>query len=350
MGQFVNWDVAAATAGLLGRTGPAVTREEAADVVAELRRLADEAAGHVAAFTGLTAAVDHPPVRVVDRRAWARANVEGLRTVVTPLITRLTRDRTPGPVAAGVGGRVTGVQTGTVLAYLSGRVLGQYEVFATDPGQLLLVAPNVLEAERRIEAHPRDFRLWVCLHEVTHRTQFTAVPWLRAHFLDEVGRFVEASADPGELWERLRQGLSGMVHAVRGGAGRGSLLDVVVTPAQQVVLDRITALMTLLEGHAEYVMDEVGPEVIPSVTSIRERFNARRAGGGPVERLLRRLLGIDTKLRQYAEGRRFVHEVVGLVGMAGLNRAFGSPAALPHLDELGEPSRWVARVAGAGVA
>lgn len=198
MGQFVDWDIAAATAGLLGRTGPAVTREEAADVVAELRRLTDEAAGHVASFTGLTAAVDHPPVQVVDRRAWARANVDGLRTVVAPLLARLTGDRTPGPVAAGIGGRVTGVQTGTVLAYLSGRVLGQYEVFATDPGQLLLVAPNVLEAERRIEAHPRDFRLRVW-------TRAVSLVWTTAGMCVRAESVTPLAIDmKGEGWSRVK--------------------------------------------------------------------------------------------------------------------------------------------------
>ncbi|GGK11741.1 hypothetical protein GCM10010124_00480 [Pilimelia terevasa] len=343
MGQLVDWDVAAGTAGALGRTGPRVSLPEARAVVAALRALTDEAAAHVAAFTGLTAAVAHPPVRVVDRPDWARANVEGLRAVIGPLVGQLTAARDPGPLATAVGARLTGVQAGTVLAYLSGRVLGQYEVFAADPGQLLLVAPNIVDVERRLGADPRDFRLWVCLHEVTHRTQFTAVPWLRAHFLSEVRAFVAASGDPAELRERLRRGVAGLADAVREG-GRGSLVDLVTTPAQQVVLDRLTALMTLLEGHAEFVMDEVGPEVIPTVGTIRQRFDARRRAGSPLAKTMRRLLGIETKLRQYAEGRVFVHEVVGRVGMAGFNRVFASPDTLPRLAEVTDPQRWVRRV------
>ncbi|GGJ97227.1 hypothetical protein GCM10010123_29010 [Pilimelia anulata] len=342
MGQFVDWDLAAGTAGAFGRTGPAIELAEARAVVADLRRLTEEAAGHVAAFTGLRAAVAHPPVRVVDRADWARANVDGLRRVIGPLIGTLADGKQPGPVATAVGARLSGVQAGTVLAYLSGRVLGQYEVFAGDPGQLLLVAPNIVDVERRLGADPRDFRLWVCLHEVTHRTQFTAVPWMRAHFLAEIAQFVEAAGDPGDLVERLRRGLAGLAGAARD--GKGSLVELVATPAQRAVLDRITALMTLLEGHAEFVMDEVGPEVIPSVATIRAGFNARRRGGNAVDRLLRRLLGVETKMRQYAEGRTFVHGVVERVGMAGFNRVFASPLALPHLDELTAPERWIARV------
>jgi coenzyme F420 biosynthesis associated uncharacterized protein len=344
MAQFVDWDLAAATAGALGKTGPRVTLEEASAVVAELRQLASEAAGHVEAYTGLSPTGVPSPVRVVDRRAWAEANIDGLRQVVAPLLSRVTAGHAPGALADAVGSRITGVQAGTVLAYLSGRVLGQYEVFSADPGQLLLVAPNIVEIERRLEAVPRDFRLWVCLHEVTHRTQFIAVPWLRAHFLAEVAAFVDAGGAADQMAERVRHALGGMVEVLRDPQSRRSVLDLVQTPAQRKVLDRITALMTLLEGHAEFVMDGVGPEVVPSVSEIRARFNVRREGGNPVERFVRRLLGIDAKLRQYAEGRTFVHEVVSRVGMAEFNKVFSSPLTLPLLSELSDAPAWIARV------
>jgi coenzyme F420 biosynthesis associated uncharacterized protein len=345
MVQFVDWDVAAATAGALGKSGPRVSYEEAADAVAELRRLTDEAATHVAAYTGL-AAPAAPPVRIVDRRDWAAANIAGLREVVNPLAERLANGKNPGAVGAAVGSRLTGVQAGTVLAYLSGRVLGQYEVFSSDPGQLLLIAPNIVEAERRLDADPRDFRLWVCLHEVTHRTQFTAVPWLRAHFLGEVQAFVDASQlDRDQMLERVRRVVSTLADATRNPDSRASVLDLVQTKAQRTVLDRLTALMTLLEGHAEFVMDGVGPEVVPSVEQIRAKFNRRREDANPIERVIRRLIGIEVKLRQYAEGRRFVHVVVERVGMAAFNKIWSSPLTLPRLSELTDPEAWIARVA-----
>jgi coenzyme F420 biosynthesis associated uncharacterized protein len=347
MAQFVDWDLAAATAGALGKSGPAVTYEEATQVVAELRALTDEAAGHVAEYTGLTAQVDHPPVRVVDRKDWAAVNISGLKEVLVPLVSRLTGDKQPGPLAEAIGSRVTGVQAGSVLAFLSGRVLGQYEVFSADPGQLMLVAPNIVEVERKIGADPRDFRLWVCLHEVTHRTQFTAVPWMRGYFLGEVQAFVDASQNGGEhILERLRRGVATLSDAVKDPDSRSSVLDIVQTPAQKAVLDRLTALMTLLEGHAEFVMDGVGPAVIPSVDAIRAKFNQRRESGNPLEKAIRRLLGIEVKMRQYAEGRKFVHGVVERVGMAGFNKIFSSPLTLPRLDELNDPDAWVTRVHG----
>jgi coenzyme F420 biosynthesis associated uncharacterized protein len=347
MAQFVDWDLAAATAGALGKSGPAVTYEEATRVVAELRALTDEAAGHVAEYTGLTAQVDHPPVRVVDRKDWAAVNITGLKEVLVPLVSRLTGDKQPSPLTEAIGSRVTGVQAGSVLAFLSGRVLGQYEVFSADPGQLMLVAPNIVEVERKIGADPRDFRLWVCLHEVTHRTQFTAVPWMRGYFLGEVQAFVDASQSGGEhILERLRRGVATLSDAVKDPDSRSSVLDIVQTPAQKAVLDRLTALMTLLEGHAEFVMDGVGPAVIPTVDAIRAKFNQRRESGNPLEKAIRRLLGIEVKMRQYAEGRKFVHGVVERVGMAGFNKVFSSPLTLPRLDELNDPDAWVTRVHG----
>jgi coenzyme F420 biosynthesis associated uncharacterized protein len=349
MAQFVDWDLAAATAGALGKSGPRVTLQEASDVVADLRQLADEAAHHVQAYTGLVPGTT-APVRVVDRRDWAETNINGLREVVAPLLNRVTAGHAPGPLADAVGSRISGVQAGTVLAYLSGRVLGQYEVFSSDPGQLLLVAPNIVEVERRLEAVPRDFRLWVCLHEVTHRTQFTAVPWLRAHFLGEVAAFVDAGGAVDQMAERVRQALGGMVEVLRDPQSRRSVLDLVQTPAQRRVLDRITALMTLLEGHAEFVMDGVGPDVVPTVAEIRSRFNVRREGGNPLERFIRRLLGIDAKLRQYAEGRTFVNEVVSRVGMTAFNKVFSSPLTLPLLSELTDPQAWIDRVGAAQLA
>ncbi|WP_027341952.1 zinc-dependent metalloprotease [Hamadaea tsunoensis] len=349
MTDFVDWDLAAATAGKLGPTGPKVTAAEAAEVVGQLRVLAAEAGRHVADFTGLQPRVEVLPPRIVDRVDWAKVNVDGMRTVIGPLARQLVARTKADPDARTpldlVGSKVTGVQAGTVLAYLSGRVLGQYEVFSADPGRLLLVAPNIAAVERKLGAEPRDFRLWVCLHEVTHQTQFTAVPWLRDHFLAEVQAFVDAAdVDTGQLLARVRRALSAVADLARDPQARSSVLDVVQSPAQKEVMNRLTALMTLVEGHAEVVMDGVGPQVIPSVEAIRQRFNARRTASNPVEGMVRRVLGIEAKMRQYAEGRRFVADVIDRVGMAGFNEIWTSPATLPTLDEISDPDAWIARV------
>ena len=343
MASPIDLRVAVATARRLMPAGPALSRQEAADAVAELRELAVEAETHVRAYTGLAAHEVPPPATVVDRPTWVAGNVEGFQHLLDPLLTKLAEKRPVNAISAATG-KVAGAQVGVVLAFLGTKVLGQYEPFV-DPPRLTLVAPNIVEAERSLQADPHDFRLWVCLHESTHRTQFTAVPWMREHMEREIGAFIAAAdLDPAQVAERLRGMASAAARAVRGGE-RASLIDVITTPDQRAALARITALMTLLEGHAEHVMDEVGPEVVPSVAQIRERFNEkRRSGGGGVDKLLRKLLQLDLKMKQYVEGRVFVDEVVRLVGQDGFNQVWTSPEHLPTTEEIADPKSWVARV------
>lgn len=333
----VDTDLAASIAARLAPAGPRLSLTEAADVVVMLRDLTDQAEQHVRDVTGLHGVVG--PATVVDRPAWAAANAEGFDVVLAPLRETLLAKQ--GRVGAAVTAKVTGVQMGTVLSWLSSKVLGQYEAFqpAGQEGRLLLVAPNIVETERRLGVDPRDFRLWVALHEVTHRTQFTAVPWLHDHVRSEVTALLEASHldDP----EALAQRLKGLASRPRG----GSLAELLQTPEQKAVMDRVTAFMSLLEGHAEHVMDGVGPSVVPTVKHIRDRFEQRRRErGNPLERALRRLLGLDLKAKQYAEGSVFVREAVGALGMAGFNRVWESPQTLPTRAEITSPLDWVARV------
>jgi len=348
---MVDWDLAVATATRLMSPGPEVTRSEADAAVESLRRQVDVAAGHVEQITALRPTGPTPPTRVVDRPGWVRVNAEAMATLLTPLVARLEerRPRPPGRIEQAIGPRATGLQAGAVLAFLSGKVLGQFEFFAEPGGQLLLVAPNVVDAERSLGVDPADFRLWVSLHEVTHRLQFTAVPWLRGHLVTEIDRLVEATdLDPDALRERLAaaaQQLARIVRGERDAAGQG-LLGLVQSPAQREVVDRLTAFMSLVEGHAEYVMNAVGPDVVASTAVIRERFARRREGTGPLDRFLRRALGLDVKLRQYADGSRFVREVVDSVGIEAFNAVWTSPETLPRRSELAAPLDWVERVHG----
>jgi coenzyme F420 biosynthesis associated uncharacterized protein len=346
---MVDWDLAVATAGRLISPGPEVTRSEADAAVRALAASVDVAAAHVERITGLRAAGPTPVTRVVDRPGWVRVNARGMEQLLGPLVARLEekRPRPAGRISQSVGPKATGVQAGAVLAFLSGKVLGQFEFFADPAGQLLLVAPNVVEAERTLGVDPADFRLWVSLHEVTHRLQFTAVPWLRGHLTGEIDALVEATdLDPEALRERLSGLASQLGTAVRGGPDSQGLLGLVQTPRQKEVIDRLTAFMSLVEGHAEYVMNAVGPEVVPSIGAIRDRFGKRRQGTGPVDRLLRRLLGLDVKMRQYADGSRFVGAVVDAVGVEGFNAVWTSPETLPRKAELAAPQDWVRRVHG----
>jgi coenzyme F420 biosynthesis associated uncharacterized protein len=349
--SMVDWDLAGRTARRLISAGPSTTREEAAGVVRELHEAAAVAVAHVEKLTGMRPVPGGPTpeVVVVDRPGWVDANASGMAALLDPLVEALTakQDSRPGVIATAIGSRATGVQAGGILAFLSSRVLGQYEVFGTG-GRLLLVAPNIVATERKLGVDPSDFRLWVCLHEVTHQLQFTAVPWLKAHLEAEIARFVEATdLTPDVLRERLQDVLRSLGDAIRGSDGESEgLLALVRAPEQRAVLDRVTAVMSLVEGHAEYVMDGVGPDVVPSVRTLRKRFAQRRKGRGPLDRVLRRLLGLEQKMKQYAEGRAFVGGVVDLVGMEGFNRVWDGPENLPRIEELTAPARWVERVLG----
>ncbi|WP_328583073.1 zinc-dependent metalloprotease [Streptomyces sp. NBC_00370] len=370
--EMVDWNLAVATATRLVRPGPEVSREEAREIVAELRRHAKSAEEHVRAYTRMIPEGTEPvdtPVLVVDRAGWVKANVAGFRELLKPLLEKMQerRQSSSGPGAAvfgAVGGKVTGVELGMLLSFMASRVLGQYETFAPDTrdlpsagggGRLLLVAPNIVHVERELDVDPHDFRLWVTLHEETHRTQFTGVPWLRDHLEGEIQSFLrETDVDPMTILERLREAAQSLggnrsESAAEGAAedddeGR-SIVELVQTPGQREVLGRITAVMSLLEGHADYVMDGVGPQVVPSVAEIREKFQQRRASGASrLDQALRKLLGLDAKLRQYRDGERFVRAVVEEVGMDGFNRVWTSPNTLPTKAEIAKPADWVARV------
>lgn len=338
-GLPVDWELARRTASRLVRPGPETSREEASELVGRLRSDAAVAEGHVRDVTGLGHGLPLLPADVVDRPDWAGAALRGMAA-----LTADARLPAPSRVARTVTARTAGLQLGGVVAYLGSRVLGQYDPFggADGEGRLLLVAPNVFAAQQALDVPSGEFGMWVCLHEATHRLQFTAVPWLRGYFADEVGTLLSvAEVDSGAVFEKLPE----LVRTLRGSGGDSlALVELLQGPEQRAVLDRLLALTTLLEGHADHVMDAAGPEVVPGVATIRTRFTARRRGGGLVDRLLRALLGVEAKVRQYAVGGAFCRHVVLAVGMDGFNRVWESPDTLPTRAELADPGTWIRRV------
>ncbi len=319
-------------------------------MVADLREFSAQAELAVRETTHLGAGLPVEDAEVVDRPGWVTATAQGMELLAAPLVAKLASGtgHQPGAFAQAAAGS----QIGAVLGFLSGRVLGQYDPVGGDPaspGRLLLVAPNIVKVEREIKADPTDFRLWVCLHESTHRLQFTAVPWLRDYFRDLVAQFADkADNDPAELLRRA-------VDAIRGRGGSGgrddqrsaSWIEGIQSPEQLAVFDKLMALMTLLEGHADHVMDAVGPAVVPSVASIRRSFTERRTRTrGPIDRLLRALLGMDMKLAQYVKGGAFVGAVVDRVGMDSFNAIWTSPETLPTRAEIMDADGWIRRVHG----
>jgi coenzyme F420 biosynthesis associated uncharacterized protein len=349
--SVVDWTVALSTARKLVKPGPQVTADGAADAVAALRVAAVRAEAYVVEVTGLPVPPATAPVLVVDRPGWIQANLDGFRQTLAPLDSKVSEKLSGSPAMTAIGSRVTGAEVGVLLSYLAPKVLGQFDPFfpggpGEPGGRLLLVAPNVVAVERELKVDPADFRLWVCLHEETHRVQFTAVPWLRDHLNTMIGTIVgSAELDSAALLQMLADGVRRITHALRTGE-EVSIVDLVQTPAQRETIDQITAVMSLLEGHADVVMDSVGPAVVPSVADIRRRFNVRRQGQG-FDKVVRRLLGLDAKMRQYRDGAHFCRTVIDAVGMTGFNQVWTSPDTLPTREEIAHPALWLSRVPAA---
>jgi coenzyme F420 biosynthesis associated uncharacterized protein len=338
VGRTVDWGFAATVGQWLARPAPPSTDYTRRQVVENLATAAKAAEPPVREVTGLHTDGAVPEARIIDRPEWIRAAAESMRAMT---------GGTDKPRGA-ISGRVTGAQTGAVLAFVSSGILGQYDPFS-DGGALLLVYPNVIAVERQLRLEPSDFRLWVCLHEVTHRVQFTANPWLSGYMSQALGVLTqEGSDDVAQVVSRLADFARGRRDSAQGdpnSAGILGLLRAVQSEPQREALDQLLVLGTLLEGHADHVMDAVGPVVVPSVSTIRSRFDERRnRKQPPLQRLLRALLGIDAKLSQYTRGKAFVDHVVDRVGMARFNTVWTSPETLPRPIEIEYPQRWIDRV------
>jgi coenzyme F420 biosynthesis associated uncharacterized protein len=343
--QYVDYEFAKRAGRTVVAAGPQVTSAEAAAVVADLRAAATAAVEPVATTSGLVAPHDAPAPLVVDRIGWIEANVDSFRAMLDPVVDKLVaRKKVPSAAATAIGGKVTGAEMGGLLAFLATKVLGQYDLAPGGTPRLLLVAPNIVATERRLDVDPTDFRRWVAMHEETHRVQFTAVPWLRDHLVRESQALaVDLAPTPEDLNRRLEQLARNLPEVFTSGEG---IAQILATPEQRARIAELTAVMSLLEGHADVVMDDVGPKVIPSVAEIRRKFDQRRSASVGIDRILRRLLGLEAKMRQYRDGAVFVRAVSDQVGRDGFNAVWSSPEALPRAAEIVEPGAWVRRVHG----
>ncbi|MGW9552300.1 zinc-dependent metalloprotease [Citricoccus zhacaiensis] len=378
----VNWDLAASTAARLCAAGPRFTRHQAEREANGLRRAAEASVDHVHRITRLDAAKDlhDSEVLVVDRPTWTQANAQAFSTLLEPAFEHVQSIR-PAEYAratSGLGTVATAMEAGAVLAFLSSKVLGQYEPFCALPGpdgtsagpeggRLLLVAPNIAEVRVELNVDPEDFRLWVCLHEQTHRVQFAAAPWLREHLQSHItalvaGMFEKADTLPERLSARVRALLQGP-EADRGSVERGQgsaelgtdehpasmgLLELIQDPEDKKRLAHLNAVMSLLEGHANVVMDAIDSSVVPTVKTIRQRFDHRGATRSSLDRWIRRFMGMDAKMRQYREGQRFVKHVVRELGMDGFNVVWEAAENLPGEQEIQYPDQWIQRIRETG--
>ncbi len=359
--NIIDWAAAGKIAAALAPAGPKLSKSARLNqkkmnaAVESMRYAALESVDYVYEITGLEAAKNlrDSEVLIVDRATWAKANTQSFGVMLDPVgesvmgkkFAELTEAQKAVTRYAGAA------ELGGVLAFMATRVLGQYEPYAAlaghgaAGGRLMIVAPNLLSVERELNLDPQDFRLWVCLHEQTHRVQFAAAPWLRNYMLDLMQQMATSlGSTTDNLWSRVLDSAVSVKDSMqKGRAGRekGSLL---LNAEAKETMSRITAVMSLLEGHANVVMDAVDSSIVPTVKTIRQRFNRRSESQKFLTKLAFKLLGMERKMRQYKDGQKFVQFIVDAEGMERFNRIWESPETLPTEAEIHNPQAWIDRV------
>lgn len=338
---LIDLGFAARVAARFASAGPVDPTYFQDDLDRHFAELVAEAEPHIARETGFHC--PEPAVaEVLTRSEWAENNIESMTQLMSPLLERVEQKmaRTPGSDFARMAYRpALGAQLGGVLGFLSRRVLGQYDLLKGHENRVWFVGPNIVATEKRFGFVPRDFRMWVTLHELTHRAQFEGNPWLRAHFLESVGQMLGGfDLDGRFLIERILDGLKGK--------GDGAPLGIrMLGPKQRAMFDKLQAFMTVIEGHGNFIMDRVGEDTIPTQSRMRE---ALRSGGGPsgnlLTKILWKLLGLEMKKAQYDRGQKFFDGVFAIGGSRAVGLAFAGPQNLPTLTEIEEPARWLERV------
>lgn len=345
----ISWEVAERVAVRVAGREPFASSYHYASLAPDFEELTAEAEELVATATGLRSLAGPARARLTDRAGWVRANIASFQRLLGPLVDKLGPRFDHGLVAP-LGRTVAGAQVGTVLGWMATRVLGQYDLLLVEDERpeeqdiVYYVGPNVLALEKRFAFPPREFRLWLALHEVTHRAQFTGIPWMRDHFRSLVHQSLDSiDPDPRRFVEALRRAVDD-VRAGRNPLDDGGLVALLAGPEQHAVLQQVQGLMSLLEGHGDVTMDRAAGSRIPGAPRFARVLRDRRASVHGPARLLQKLLGLEAKLRQYEQGERFVEAVEVAGGPELLARAWDGPEWLPSLAEIRAPDRWVERV------
>ena len=341
---MIDWIIAQRIANFVAGTGDA--RQPRADLAA----LATEAETRVVAYTRLEPAQPLPPPEGISRREWVDSNINSMRLLLDPVLKRAGENLGSLRPAVEIGmGIILSTEVGVVVGYLAQRVLGQYELVLLDeavkdrPPRLLFVLPNLGHAVQAFGADEEQFMTWVTLHEVTHAVQFAGVPWLHSHVAGLVQELLRSAEVRLETPRKLRIPSTEEVKRVLGHLREGDLISIVTTTPERETLDRVQAVMAVIEGHAEHVMDAVAPDLLPSLPKLRAALDRRRRSQSGLSRLVARLLGLELKLRQYEQGKFFCDEIVTARGVEALHHMWSGPDALPTLTELRDPPAWLRR-------
>jgi coenzyme F420 biosynthesis associated uncharacterized protein len=295
---------------------------------------------------------------VVDRAGWVRANTATFASLIGRLETDLLDQVVPsggGLIKAtmALANRwVTTRQLGFLLGFMGARVLGQYDLALLSaeaaPGRLLFVEENIRGTARALGVPIGPFRTWIALHETTHAFEFEAHPWLRPYLASRLER--QLSMFGSDARGLGRDAMRGLGRTLRGEAGGEHWMERLMGDEQKALFRETQAVMSLLEGFSDYVMDEVGRDLVPDVERISARFHERRTKRTTMERSLLRVTGMDLKLEQYKKGEAFVRAIADARGKTALARLWEGPETLPRDGEIEAPADWIARVLDAPVS
>jgi coenzyme F420 biosynthesis associated uncharacterized protein len=345
----IDWRLAEKVAVRVAGRDPFESSYHYASLAPDFEELTAQAEELVAAATGLRSLAGPARARVTDRAGWVGANIRSFSRLLRPITDKLDEHLGSSRLTP-LARRATGAELGALLGWMSTRVLGQYDLLVIededpdDQDVVYYVGPNVLALEKRFAFPPREFRLWLALHEVTHRAQFTGVPWMRAHFLGLVKQSLgSVDPDPKRFLEAIRRVAEG-VREGRNPLDDGGIVALLATEEQSAVLQQVGGLMSLLEGHGDVTMDRAGAGLIPSAERFSRVLRQRRKSLSPSARMLQRLIGLEAKMNQYEQGEKFIAAVEAVGGPSLLNRAFEAPELLPSLPEIRAPREWIDRV------
>lgn len=347
--EAIDWGFAATVARRVAGSEPFSQSYHADSLRSDFDELTAEAEELVADNTGLRSLSGAARARVTDRAGWIDANLAGFQRLLGPITERFGDRLGSGPLAP-VTSRVAGAEIGALLGWMSGRVLGQYDLLVVedvDPelqDLVYYVGPNVLALEKKFAFPPREFRLWLSLHEVTHRAQFTGIPWMREHYLGLLDRVLGA-VDPDP--KRFLAALGRMVDEIRAGRNpldEGGVATLFASDEQRAALEQVGGLMSLLEGHGDVTMDRAGAHLIPSAERFSRVLRQRRQQSRGLVKLIQSLVGLEAKLAQYEQGEDFIEAVEAVGGPEVLDRAWEGPEWLPSMAEIRAPDQWMDRV------
>ncbi len=395
MNAEVDWEFARSVAGRIAGREPFSDSYHHESLEADLLELTVQAEELVAIETGLHSQSGQAKAKVTDRMGWIDANLASFDRLLRPLLGRMDEaakenddaesdglfaDTTIGRVLAPVGEALSpvttalapvgnavgdvfeqvggvvgpkfaGAEVGALLGWMSGRVLGQYDLLIIederpeDQDWVYYVGPNVLSLEKRYGFPPREFRLWIAVHECTHRAQFTGVPWLRPYFLSLVNELLDTvEPDPKRLVDAVRDSMAERKAGNAMSLKDGGLAALFANSEQRETMDKVTGLMSLLEGHGDITMDRAAKHLIPSQPRFARVMSQRRQNASGVSKVIQRLTGMEAKMAQYQEGEDFVHAVEAAGGRPLFDQVWKEPETLPTIAEIRDPQLWIDRV------